>query len=481
MNLNILIAIISLLGIVLHLLLSSAYPLFAVLVLGGLPLLFGLLKKAFKKEFGSDLIAGVAIVTSVLLAEYLAGTLVVLMLSGGAALENFAMLRASSVLRALAKRMPSIAHSKQGTEIKEIPLETVAVDDTLVVFPHEICPVDGIVIEGHGSMDESYLTGEPFQMTKTVGSVVISGSVNGESALSIRATHKAVDSRYAKITEVMRESEQKRPQMRRLGDKLGALYTPVALLIAGLAWYFTGDPLRFLSVMVVATPCPLLIGVPVAIIGSISLAASRGIIVKSPVALEQVSDCTVAIFDKTGTLTYGEPELVDIILSPRFSRDDVLSLVAGLERYSKHPLSRAILACAKKEKMTIPEATQVNEPPGQGLTGIVNGRNLQVTSRKKLLQQKFSEMEMLAPTRGGLECVILIDNLYAATFSFHDAPRRESKSFVSHLEPRHQFKRVMIVSGDRESEVKYLAEVVGIQEIYAQKSPEEKVEIVRAQ
>ena len=454
-------------------------PLLATLVIGGLPLLYDLLRKLLRREFGSDLLGGISVVTSVLLGEYLAGSIIVLMLSGGEALESYALRSASSVLAALAKRMPSVAHRKRDADIADVTLEEVAVDDTLVIYPHDICPVDGVVIEGHGVMDESYLTGEPFQMTKTAGSTVISGAINGESALTIRATKRAADSRYAKIMEVMRESESSRPQLRRLGDRLGAIYTPVALTVAIIAWAISGDPIRFLAVLVIATPCPLLLAIPIAIIGSISLCARRAIIVKSPVVLEQIAECRTAIFDKTGTLTYGEPALTEQLIAPGFDQRDVLTLVASLERYSKHPLARAILAAAKEAGIQLPEATEVSEQPGHGLVGTISGREVQVTSRSKLIAQDIVTVAQLPTVGGGLECVVAIDHRYAATFRFRDAPRAESRSFVNHLGPKHHFARVLLVSGDRESEVRYLADQVGITEVYAQKSPEEKLAIVR--
>ena len=482
------IAAFSVAAIILHLILRFGFrtspgafqiPLWATLTLGGIPLVYELLSKLLKREFGSDLLAGISIVTSVLLGEYLAGSIVVLMLSGGEALESYALKSASSVLAALAQRMPSVAHRKRGSEILDVALEEIAVGDALVVYPHDICPVDGVVIEGHGVMDESYLTGEPFQITKTSGSTVISGAINAESALTIQATKRAGDSRYAKIMEVMRESEAKRPQLRRLGDQLGAIYTPVAVAVAILAWMISGEAVRFLAVLVIATPCPLLIAIPVAIIGSISLCARRAIIVKSPVVLEQIAECRTAIFDKTGTLTYGEPKLTEQIIAPSFDRKEVLTLVASLERYSKHPLARAILAAAKEDGIRTPEATEVSEPPGQGLRGTVSSHQLQITSRSKLMAQKVAGADQLPPVAGGLECVVAIDNRYAATLRFRDAPRAESRSFVSHLGPKHHFAHVMILSGDRDSEVRYLAEQVGITEIYAQKSPEDKLAIVR--
>jgi heavy metal translocating P-type ATPase len=484
------IAALSIVGIAVHLALrfgllatpgTSQIPLLATLGIGGLPLLYDLLRKLLKREFGSDLLGGIAIITSVLLGEYLAGAIIVLMLAGGDALEHYALRSASSVLAALAKRMPSIAHRKRGAEIVDVALAEVAVGDTLVMYPHDICPVDGVVIEGHGVMDESYLTGEPFEITKTSGSTVLSGAINGESALSIRATKGAADSRYAKIMEVMRESEARRPTLRRLGDQLGAIYTPVALTVAVLAWAISGDAVRFLAVLVIATPCPLLIAIPIAIIGSISLCARRAIIVKSPVVLEQIAACRTAIFDKTGTLTYGEPKLTEQRIAPGFVQKDVLALVAGLERYSKHPLARAILAAAKEGGIALPEASEVGEQPGQGLHGTVSGHALQITSRTKLIAQNIVGADQLPPVAGGLECVVAIDQRYAATLSFRDAPRAESRSFVRHLGPKHHFARVMLVSGDRQSEVRYLAEQVGITEIHAQQSPEEKLAIVRAE
>ena len=482
------IAAISIVGMLLHLVLRFAFhatpdtyriPLLATLVIGGLPLLYDLLLKLLKREFGSDLLGGISIITSVLLGEYLAGSIIVLMLAGGEALENYALRSASSVLATLAKRMPSVAHRKRGTEMLDVALAEIAVGDTLVIHPHEICPADGVVIEGHGVMDESYLTGEPFQITKTSGSTVISGAINGESALTIHTTQRAADSRYAKIMEVMRESEEKRPNLRRLGDRLGAIYTPVALTVAVLAWAISGEAVRFLAVLVIATPCPLLLAIPIAIIGSISLCARRAIIVKSPVVLEQIAQCRTAIFDKTGTLTYGEPRLTGQLIATGFNQKEVLTLVASLERYSKHPLARAILAAAKEAGIQLPEATEVGEQPGQGLRGVVSSRQVQITSRNKLIAQKVAGADQLPSLAGGLECVVVIDQRYAAALHFRDAPRAESRSFVSHLGPKHQFQRVMIVSGDRESEVRYLADQVGITEIYAQKSPEEKLAIVR--
>ena len=358
-------------------------------------------------------------------------------------------------------------------------IEQVIIGDTLLILPHEICPVDGTVLEGSGTMDESYLTGEPYMMSKTTGSVVISGAINGDSALTIRADKLSADSRYAKIMEVMRSSEQYRPNIRRLGDQLGALYTPLAIIIALTAWMISDDVIRFLAVLVVATPCPLLIGIPVTIISSISLAARREIIIKNPAILETIGTCRTAIFDKTGTLTYGRPSLTALIPAKNQNEQEVLALIASLERYSKHPLSSAIIKAAEKAGLALLSVTRIAELPGKGLTGNVQGRQVQITSRKNFTETNAASIEELPPLTGGLECVVLIDDLYAGTLQFHDEVRTDSSSFINHLQPNHLFERVMLVSGDRESEVRYLAEQVGIEHVYFSQSPEQKLEIVR--
>jgi heavy metal translocating P-type ATPase len=458
---------------------TSNYPLWAALALGGVPLIYTLLRKALRREFGSDLLAGISIVTAALLGEYLAGAIVVLMLSGGEALENYALRSASSVLAALARRMPSIAHRQDPAGIVDVAIADIEVDDALVIYPHETCPVDGVVTAGHGVMDESYLTGEPFKMTKTLGSTVISGAINGDSALTIRASKRPEDSRYAKIMEVMRESEATRPRMRRLADRLGALYTPLAVALAVTAWVVSGDAVRFLAVLVIATPCPLLIAIPVAIIGSISLCARRAIIVKSSIALELVGECRTAIFDKTGTLTYGEPTLTDQATASGFAEQDVLALVAGLELYSKHPLARAVMAAAESRGLAVPGASRVSEPPGEGLRGVVSGRDVLVTSRHWAESHAIEGAGELPAQAGGLECIVVVDGRYAAALRFRDAPREDSRSFVGHLQPSHHFSRVMIISGDRDSEVRYLAGQVGITDVHARQTPEDKLAIVR--
>lgn len=460
-------------------------PLVVMLVVGGAPLVWDLLTKLARGTFGSDLLAGLSIVTSIVLGEYLAGVLVVLMLSGGEALESRAVSRAGDVLNALARRMPTLAHKKNATGFTDVALGDIVIGDVLVVLPHEICPVDGTVVVGRGSMDESYLTGEPYRMAKAPGSAVLSGAINGQAALEIRTERVAGDSRYAKIMAVLKTSEERRPPLRRLADSLGAFYTPLAVAIAAAAWFMSGSATRFLAVLVVATPCPLLIAIPVAIIGAVSLAAKQGIVIRDPSILERLDTCRTAIFDKTGTLTYGTPKLTDIVTFDGWSEADLLALAASLETYSKHPLAAAVIEAAAERSVRLLEVEELAEKPGQGLTGRVvrlNGgsetHTVVITSRQKLPGLDPAGSEKLPAQAGGLECVAVIDGATAGLLRFRDTPRADGATFVSHLEPAHGLTRVMLVSGDRESEVRWLADIVGIAEVHAGISPEGKLTIV---
>ena len=385
------------------------------------------------------------------------------------------------MLAALASRMALIAHRKNGKQISDIAINDIKIGDEIVIYPHESCPVDGVIIEGSGSMDESYLTGEPYQISKTIGSEVLSGAINGNNAITIRAEKLSQDSRYAKIMQVMHDAENRRPKLMRLADQIGAIFAPIAMAVAFAAWYFSGEFLRFVAVLTVATPCPLLIAIPITVIGAISLAAKRSIIIKDPAVLERLPTCSTAIFDKTGTLTYGTPKLTKILAAPGFEANDVLQKVASIEHYSRHPLSIAIIHAAEEKKLQLLEAKEVSEVPGEGLHGIVNNEEIIITSYKKVVKQNPQMATTIAITDSGLECVILINKKYAATLQFHDAPRADSHSFISHLGPQHNFKKVILLSGDRASEVNYLATLLGIKETFASQSPEQKLEFVRAE
>jgi cation transport ATPase len=252
----------------------------------------------------------------------------------------------------------------------------------------------------------------------------------------------------------------------------------VALLVAGLGWGISGNPERFLAVAVIATPCPLLLAIPIAILGGISLAARHGIVVRNAAVLEQIDNCRVFIFDKTGTLTYGRPALSRIVCFQGFSEPEVLAYAASLENYSRHPLAKGILAAANAKRLAIVPPTNVTELPGDGIRGSLEGHQIHITGRKKALEI-YGSLPHLPPPVPGLECVMFIDDRLAAVLSFQDEPKHESSPFIGHLGPRHGAERVVLLSGDKESEVRALASHVGIDEIHASQSPEEKLQFVR--
>ncbi|UWZ84589.1 heavy metal translocating P-type ATPase [Occallatibacter riparius] len=441
------------------------------------PLLLDLARQLFRLNFSVDVLAALSIGSALLFRQYWVAGVVILMLSGGKTLEDYATGRASSMLTALAKRMPQIAHQimPDGTQ-KDVALEEIAVGDLLAIHPHELCPVDGAVIGGNSQMDESYLTGEPFFVAKAPGATVLSGAINGSACLTIQATHIPADSRYARIVRILKESELNRPRMRRIADRLAGWYTPAAIGIASLSWFASGDSERFLAVLVIATPCPLILAIPVAIIGAISVAAKRGIIIKDPLVLEKIVACETLIADKTGTLTYGRPELQEIVSLGPYSTRGILWFSASLERYSKHPLSSAILTAARAEQMELSPTSDVFEIPGHGISAHIDGRMVIMTGRNQLPARLQRRLPEVMP---GLESIILIDGELAGLLRFRDEPRPESRPFLGHVRSRHGITKVVLLSGDRPAAVEAFASTMGIPDTFGGKSPEEKLSIVR--
>lgn len=445
--------------------------------IASLPICFALLSQLRRRSFGIDILAIISVVSALWLGHYWVAAIVILMFSGGKALEDYATQRASSVLRALARRMPQIAHKEiEGGVSRDVAIEQVTPGDLLLIYPHELCPVDGIVVHGNGSMDESYLTGEPFEIEKAPGAAVLSGAINGSAPLTIRATRVASESRYARIVEVLHASEKNRPHMRRLGDRLGIWYAPLSIAIAVAAWVLTGDADRFLSILVIATPCPLLLAIPIAITSAISVGARNGIVIKDPSVLEKIGSCSTLIVDKTGTLTCGKPMLTDVVCYNSHLRPGLLQFAASLERFSKHPLASAVLEAASEEHSPLLLPENVREEAGRGLTGNIAGHTVTLTSRSKLSDEMRRSISDIGP---GMECVVVVDGSIAGLLRFRDQPRIESKGFLRHVKSHHGFSRTILLSGDRPSEVEYFARQVGISEIHGGKSPEQKLALVQ--
>ena len=459
---------------------NENFFLYLTIIIGGSVFIIQIFLKILKGILGADLIALIALILAIYLQENVTAVLIILMLASGQALEEFASHKASFVLEALNKRMPSIAHRKIDNNFVDINVDQININDLIALFPHEICPVDGEIIQGLGSMDESYLTGEPYRIEKTVGSKVLSGAINGESLFIIRAEKISSDSRYGKIMEIMKKAQIQKPQIHKLADKIGAVFAPIALLIAGISYYFSGNLLNFLAVLTIATPCPLIIAVPIAIISAISISARQGIVIKDPRILENLSICTTAIFDKTGTLTYGEPSVDQIIALDQYSSTDILQKCASLERYSRHPLAFAILKEAQQKHVILLNADNIAEKAGYGMVGFINNDEIIITNRNKI--HEFIQPAQEIPQHlSGLECVVVINRKIAGIIVFRDLERKESHSFISHLAPNHNFNKIILLSGDRESEVAYLAKRLGISKVFSSQSPESKLELIKSE
>jgi heavy metal translocating P-type ATPase len=482
-NINIILSLLTILAIILQgfsdfFFAKNNYFLLTSIVIAGLPMLVQIFIKIIKGNIGADLIAFIALILAIYLQEYFTATLIILMLASGQYLEEFASHRASFVLEALAKRMPSIAHLKQDNNFIDIAVSQIKINDLIAVFPHEICPVDGEIIEGNGSMDESYLTGEPFKISKTIGSKALSGAINGDSVFIIKAEKLAENSRYGEIIKVMQIAKEQKPEIRKLADKIGAIFAPITLIIAGFSYFFTNSITNFLAVLTIATPCPLIIAVPIAIISAISISARNGIIIKDARILEKLSTCKIAIFDKTGTLTYGKPKLSSVISLSNYSADEIIQKTASLERYSRHPLANAVLEEAKTRNLILLDAENISEKAGFGMIGNIKNKEIIITNRQKIHDYILPE-QPIPSEASGLECMVVIDKKIVGFLNFRDEERAESHDFVSHLGPNHNFSKIILLSGDKASEVNFLADKLGIKNAYSSQSPEQKLAIVK--
>src|SRR6266487_1157784 len=358
------------------------WMLFAVVLLGGIPLLWETGQQFLRKEFSVDVIALLAITGSLLLREYLAGAFIVLMLSGGEALEAFALRRARTSLSALAERAPRTAHIWQGDQLISIPSEAVEVNMVIVVKPGELIPVDGIVTSGSSSISEADLTGEPIPVRKTPGMLVLSGSVNLDGLLEVRASKRSAESKYAQIVHLVEEAQNQKAPIHRLADRYAVGFTIAAIALAALSWAISKDSVYALAVLVVATPCPLILATPIAIMSGIDLAARNGIITKSGAAVEQLGEVDIAVFDKTGTLTLGKPKVTAIILSRQenqhsetfattYDENTLLRFAASVEQLSTHILARAVVDAALERDLSLSLATDFEETFGKGVQGHV--------------------------------------------------------------------------------------------------------------
>ena len=344
------------------------------------PLTWSVLRTLWHRDVGVDAIALVAIAGALATGEYFAGSVIALMLAGGNALEEVAAGRARRELTALIARAPRVATRRRGDTLEEIPVDELVVGDVVVVRAGEVVPVDGVVVSDEAVVDESSLTGEPLPSTIQRGGLARSGTSNAADPFELRTARPAAESAYANLVRLVRQAETQKAPFVRLADRYAAIFLPVALLVAGAAWAASGDPTRAVAVLVVATPCPLILAAPIAFIAGVSRAAHAGVIVKGGGVIEQLGEAKTVLLDKTGTLTLGTPEVDDVIALDGLPPDEALRLAASLDQLSTHPLAAALVREAQRRRLDLTFPEQVDETVGKGITGVVDGLRVAVGS-----------------------------------------------------------------------------------------------------
>jgi heavy metal translocating P-type ATPase len=430
-------------------------------------------------RYGVDLLAVLAVVSTVVVGEYWAALVVCLMLSGGEALEVYAAGRARRELSALLARVPQVAHRVQrGGGSLDVPVDEVVPGEELWVKPGELVPVDGVLLTADAGFDESSLTGESLPVEHRRGDALMSGSVNGAEAVRVRATATAAQSQYQAIVELVKEAQASKAPFVRLADRVAVPFTLVALAIGAAAWVASGEPARFAEVLVVATPCPLIIATPVAFMAGMSRAARTGIIVKSAGTLEQLARVRTAAFDKTGTLTHGTPVVAAVHAAPSWDDDDVLTLAGAVEQYSTHPLATAILAAARERDLPVPPAQDPEEHTANGVSATVAGHAVVVG--KRAFVRGFAPDATAAPLPPGQTGVyVAIDGRYAGAVALADEVRAETPATLAALH-RSGVRSTLMLTGDAEPTARHIAAQIGIDDVRAGLLPQDKVDAVRA-
>lgn len=445
----------------------------------------GMVRDLMRGHWGIDILAVTAIVSTVVVGEYLAALVVCLMLTGGEALEDYAAGRAKKDLSALLERAPRVAHLLQSDgSVQDVPLEQVQPGDRLLVRPAEVVPVDGTLAAGAdgadvvADFDESSLTGESLPVTRSSGEAVLSGSLNGQQAVTLIATATAEHSQYARILALVKDAAESQAPMVRLADRYAVPFTLVAYLIGGLAWWFSGDPVRFAEVLVVATPCPLLIAAPVAFMGGMSRAAKNGVIVKSGGIIEKLGSVQTAAFDKTGTLTYGRPELLAVRPDPATGLDEneLLRLAASAEQYSVHVLADSIRTGAEARGLVLSTSDDAREEATNGVIATLEGRPV-IVGKHAYVGEHTTGLTQTDLQPGESAVYVGVDGIFAGTLILSDRLRGNASATLQELE-RLGVERTLMLTGDAQTTARHIAAQADITQVEAELLPQDKVRLV---
>jgi heavy metal translocating P-type ATPase len=459
-----------------------AHGLWTIALIGtGFPVVWRTLVAARRGNFATDVVASLSIVTAAIIGQPFAGLVIVLMQTGGEALERFAERRASAAVRELEKAAPRTAHLISGTRgLVDVPVGELNVGDVFLVRPGEMVPCDGMILSGISEIDASQLTGEAIPVLAHEGVRLMSGSLNAHGVLSVRATARAAESQYSKIVELVREAQASKSPLQRLADRYAVWFTPATLLVCIVTFAMTESWTSVLAVLVVATPCPLILATPVAIIGGINRAARRKIIMRHGAALEMLSRATLAVFDKTGTLTIGKPSIKSVIALPGFIEREVLRNAAAIEQGSSHQLARVVVEEAEKRYGALQQATQHRETPGEGLTGVVGDIDVVVGSRAFVGRHAIGSLEAFDAAEvgdAGLRAYVLLAGRPAGIIEYADSLRPELKGFLATLGDL-GLSRTVLLSGDRAANARAVGLEAGIKEAHGDLLPADKATVV---
>jgi heavy metal translocating P-type ATPase len=441
------------------------------------PLAVSVLRSLMRRDVGVDAIALVAMAGALALGEYLAGAMIALMLAGGNALEEAANRRAKRELTALVERAPRVALLRRGDSLLEIPVDEVQVGDHVLVRAGEVVPVDGIVETEEAIVDESALTGEPLPVTIRRGGQVRSGTTSAGSVFEVSAIRPAAESAYAALVRLVAQAEQERAPFVRLADRYAAVFLPVTTAVAGIAWAVSGDAVRALAVFVVATPCPLILAAPIALMSGLSRCARAGVVVKGAGTIEQLGEARSVLLDKTGTVTLGHPQFERLVSLDGLDPEETLRLAASVDRLSSHPLAHALVAGADAQGLKLELPDHVEESFGHGVVGDVNGHEVLVGSRSWLREHGI-EPPAADNLDGGARVLVAIDREAAGVALIADQLRTDADRLVPRLRAT-GIRHVALITGDKAAVADEVGAVLGVDRVYAEQSPDQKLEIVR--
>lgn len=448
---------------------------FGIIVITGsimaLSMLVEMIQTLKSGRYGVDILAITAIVATLAVGEYWASLMILIMLTGGDSLEDYAAKRANKELKSLLDNSPQKAHQLVDGTLLDISAEKVKVDDELVVKPGEIVPVDGVVVKGSSTVDESSLTGESRPENKNQGDPLMSGSINGDSSITMKAEKSAADSQYQTIVKLVRESESQPAHFVRMADRYAIPFTITAYVIAGVAWFVSKDPTRFAEVLVVASPCPLILAAPIALVAGMSRSSRNGIVVKTGTTLEKMAETQSVAFDKTGTITKGALSVAEIVPESGISKEELLALAASAEQESSHILARSLLAYKDTPKK-LKEVSDLAEVTGSGVKAIIEGKEIRVGKPAFVSPQKIEKIV------DQTTIYISQDEVFLGYITFTDTIRPEAKKTMEELR-KLNVNHLLMVTGDHQKVADTIAKDVGITEVYAECLPQDKIDVLK--